>query len=476
VDRGLDPESDLPEEPRALREEGVSRPLRILFTAYRGNMRCGGQGIYLWFLARELARMGHRVDVLVGPPYPDPMPFADSVQELHDDRFWGKWFLRDWASFFPRESPAAVLSPLRFWELAASRMGFFPEPAAFSVRAFRELAARLRAAGREAPGPPGHRARRYDLVHDVQCLGWGLLGMRALGLPVLSTVHHPLTVDRRASFRRDRTLREAAGTVEFHPVGMQRFVARRLDAIVTSSRASAATIRRDFDVDPERLHMLGNGLDTDWFRPDPSVAREPGEILCIGRASDPNKGVPFLVRALAKLPPDLHLTLVDEDHPLHDARRLARELGCEQRLRITGRVETDELVRLYRRASIVAVPSLYEGFGLPAAEAMACGAPVVASAAGALPEVVETGGGGILVPPGDPDALAKAIASLHEQPEARRRLAAQARERIVASYSWPRIAARTAELYAALVAARGRPASTTTSASAGARDAQASSA
>jgi glycosyltransferase involved in cell wall biosynthesis len=292
---------------------------------------------------------------------------------------------------------------------------------------------------------------------------------------VLSTVHHPLTVDRRASFRRDRTLREAVGTVEFHPVGMQRFVARRLDAVVTSSHASAREIRRDFAVAPEQLHMLGNGLDTDLFAPDASVARAASEILCVGRWSDPNKGIVHLVRALAQLPPHVTLTLVDDDHPQHDARVVARAGGYEDRIRITGRVETAELVRLYRRATIVAVPSLYEGFGLPAAEAMACGAPVVASAAGALPEVIETGGGGLLVPPADPDALAKAVATLLEQPDARRRLAADARSRIVDAYSWPRIAERTAALYADLVARRGRPASTTTSASSGDVAARASS-
>jgi hypothetical protein len=209
----------------------VSRPLRILFTAYRGNMRCGGQGIYLWFLARELARLGHHIEVLVGR-YPIDAVRGD-VGELHDDRFWGKWFMKDYAHFLPRENPAAVLSPLRLWELGASRIGFFPEPAAFSVRAFRATAARLRA------------GRRYDLVHDVQCLGWGLLGIRALGMPVVSTIHHPLTIDRRASFRRDTKLSEAVGTVEFHPVGMQRFVARSL----TPSYVVARERRRD----PPRL-------------------------------------------------------------------------------------------------------------------------------------------------------------------------------------------------------------------------------
>jgi len=439
-------------------------PLRICFTAYRGNMHCGGQGVYLWFLARELAALGHAVSVLVGPPYPDPMPFARQVDELPDDRFWGKWFMRDRAAFFPRENPAAVLSPLRFYELAASRMGFFPEPFAFSARAFRELARRLRGGA------------RFDVVHDVQCLGWGLLGIRALGLPVVATVHHPLTVDRRASFRRDRNVREALGTAEFHPVGMQGFVARRLDRVITSSHVSARQIQRDFRVAPERLRMLGNGVDTERFRPDPAVAREPATLLCVGRSSDPNKGIGVLVEALAKLPPEVRLVLVDEDHPLHEGRRRAAALGVGERLQVTGRLAAEELVRRYRSASLVVVPSLYEGFGLPAVEAMACGTPVVAAAAGALSEVMAACGGGLVVPRGDADALAKGIATLLEQPGARARLGAEARPRVAAAYSWRRIAERTADVYRELRERRGRPARTTTSAQAGAPRATASSA
>lgn len=443
-----------------------ARPLRLLFTAYRGNMRCGGQGIYLWFLTRELARRGHVVDVLVGPPWPDPMPFARELVPIPNDRFWGKWFLRDRAAFLADGPPLGLLSPLRFWELGASRLGFFPEPFAFSVRAFGAAAARLRA------------GRRYDLVHDVQSLGWGLLGIRALGLPVVSTVHHPLTVDRRASFRRDRTLREALGTAEFHPVGMQSAVARRLERIITSSHASAGQIARDFGVAPARLCMLGNGLDTDLFCPAPpgAPAREAATLLCVGRASDPNKGVPVLIEALAKLPPPVRLVLVDEDHPHQPARLRARALGVEARLEVTGRVEVARLVELYRRATLVVVPSLYEGFGLPAAEAMACGTPVVATAAGALPEVLETGGGGILVARGDAEALAKGIAALLDHPQARQRLGAEARARVVAAYSWPRIAERTEAVYRAVLAERrGRPASTTTSDQAGRQRASASS-
>jgi glycosyltransferase involved in cell wall biosynthesis len=274
--------------------------LRLCFVAYRGNMRCGGQGVYLWFLARELAKLGHEVDIFVGPPYPDPMPFARSLTELPNEQFWGRWFAGRAEAMLPEPNPFKIFEPLNFYELAGSYFGFLPEPFAFSVRAFREIGAKLRAGA------------RYDLVHDIQCLGWGILGLRALGLPIVSTVHHPLTVDRRASFVRDESLRDALGTMTFYPIGMQSTVARRLDRMFTSSRVSAKQITRDFGIAPERISMVANGVDTDLFRPDPDVQRSENEILCVGRAGDPNKGIKTLVEALAKLPSKVKLTLVDE--------------------------------------------------------------------------------------------------------------------------------------------------------------------
>jgi len=445
----------------------ANAPLRICFTAYRGNMHCGGQGIYLWHLARELARLGHCVDVLVGPPYPDPMPFARSLTAIPNERFWGKWFLGERQRFLPQPQPLRIFEPLNFYELAASYFGFLPEPLAFSVRAFRELAARIRS------------GVHYDVVHDVQCLGYGMLGIRKLGVPVVATVHHPLTVDRRASFQRDETLEEAIGTMRFYPVAMQGFVARRLDGLFTSSAASAAMIRRDFRTPVERIRMLANGVDTERFRPAADAERNPDEILCVGRASDPNKGVANLIAALARLPQHLQLTLVDDDHPNGPAYQLARRYGCADRLRITGRIDDAELVRRYQRASLVVVPSRYEGFGLPAVEAMACATPVVACAVGALPEVMRATGGGALVAPDDPAALAVAIADLMARPENRSMLGKRGRLRVDEIYAWPRVARATAAAYAEAIegfrARRGRPARITTSDQPGSRRAMASS-
>jgi glycosyltransferase involved in cell wall biosynthesis len=222
--------------------------------------------------------------------------------------------------------------------------------------------------------------------------------------------------------------------------------------------------------------MVANGVDTDLFRPDPAVARNEDEVLCLGRASDPNKGVKTLIEALALLPGSLRLTLVDNDHPDNSARKRARELGCADRMHITGRVSNEELIRLYRRAALVVVPSRYEGFGLPAVEAMACGTPVVATQAGALPEVMRSAGGGVLVKRDDPAALAKGIASLLEQPAARAELGERGRRGVAAVYAWPRVAQATAAVYAeAIEERRGRPASTTTSDSEGTRRASQSS-
>jgi glycosyltransferase involved in cell wall biosynthesis len=424
-------------------------------------MRSGGQGVYLWFLARELARLGHHVDVLVGPPYPDPMPFANDVTAMPNERFWGKWFLAQRRDLIPQPRPLRIFEPLNFYELAASYLGFLPEPLAFSLRAFREVAARLRA------------GTHYDIIHDVQCLGYGILGIRKLGIPVVTTVHHPLTVDRRASFKRDESLREAIGTMSFYPVAMQGFVARRLDGLFTSSTVSAREIRRDFRVSSDRIRMVANGVDTTLFRPAPGAERNANEILCVGRVSDPNKGIENLIESLAQLPHHLQLTLVDDDHPKSPARERAKRLGCADRLQITGRLDTDELVRRYQRASLVVVPSRYEGFGLAAVEAMACGTPVVACAAGALTEVVGTAGGGVLVPPNEPRALASAIADLMARPEIRAMLGKRGSHRVNEAYAWPRVARATAGAYAEFIedfrARLGRPARMTTSDSPGSR-------
>jgi glycosyltransferase involved in cell wall biosynthesis len=418
-----------------------TRPPRVAFLAYRGNMMSGGQGVYIYNLTRELAELGWQIDLFVGPPYPDPMPWA-RVFQLENWEFWGSRFRKGRGAFLPRPDPLRIFSPPNFYEYPVSRFGFLPEPCAFSMRAAHALIEQAR------------RGVRYHLVHDVQSVSYGLLWLRALGLPVLTTVHHPLTIDRRSSLQRDRTFKDRKGTLTFYPVRTQARVARHLDAVITSSDASAREIVAGFRVRPERIHQIGNGVEL----PAPGAPRprpkrdgdgdgDGDELLFVGRCGDPNKGLEHLLDALALLPEAVRLRVLDvfpEGTSLED-RIHALRIG--HRITFAGKVPKAELERAYASASAVVVPSLFEGFGLPAIEALAVGTPVVTTRAGALPEVIAAAGVGREVDAGDGPALAKGIAEVLDDWEAEHARALGARGRIEAAFAWPRVAERTARVY-----------------------------
>jgi glycosyltransferase involved in cell wall biosynthesis len=415
--------------------------MRVALLCYRANMQSGGQGIYLHALSRALAGQGHEIDAFVGPPYPDPMPWA-RVVELENHEFWARGFDEQPGAWLPRPDPWRILLPLNFGEFLVTRFGFFPEPAAFSLRAARELVRR------------GRAGVRYDVVHDVQSLGYGLLWLRALGMPVISTVHHPLSIDLRESLARARSAREIKGALTFHPVRMQRRVARRLDAIITSSEISRAAIRADFGVADARIHNLHNGVEL----PPPGAARgrpQRPELLFVGRASDPNKGIEVLLAALEQLPAEIALRcLCEPPHPGDPVHVSLRRRGLESRVRFEGKLPRAGLEAAYREAAIVVVPSLFEGFGLPAIEALAAGTPVLASDAGALPEVLDRAGAGRRVPARDPLRLAQGIRSLLGDWEAEQRKVLDARPTLEAAFGWREVARRTARLYARVAGAR----------------------
>ncbi len=412
--------------------------MRLAFLAYRGNMKSGGQGIYLHALTRELAELGCEIDVFVGPPYPDPMPWA-RVVELRNEMFWGKRFDKRRGAFLPAPDPFAILQPLNFFEFAVTRFGFLPEPFAFSVRAAAAIVRELRA------------GRRYDLVHDVQSVSYGLLLLQALGLPVVTTIHHPLSIDLRSSLARDRTFAERKGSLTFYPVRTQARTARRLAAVLTSSAASAQAIARDYGVRPERIHDVRNGVELQ-ARPGPRARPARAELLFVGRCGDPNKGLEFLLQALALLPHGVGLRVLDYFPAFTPLEKTLRALHLEGRVRFTGKVSSGELAAAYRDAAAVVLPSLFEGFGLPAIEALAAGTPVVASSAGALPEVIADAGTGRLVPPRDPAALAKAIAETLEHWDDAHAAALAARPRIEAIFGWRPTARRTLARYERVLA------------------------
>jgi glycosyltransferase involved in cell wall biosynthesis len=401
--------------------------MKICLLTYRGNPYCGGQGVYVSYLGRELARQGHEVHGISGPPYPDDVPGVT----WH--RVPGLLLYGGHDTFPPANRPLAAFNPLNLYSWAATRLGGFPEMTVFSVRAFRKVRQLL-------------RQHHFDVLHDNQTLAWGLLPLRELGVPLLATIHHPLSIDLQRGFDPPTSFSKQFDRVRFYPVFMQRVVARRMARVVTVSEASARAIRRDFGVAAERIEVIYNGVDAEQFRPFPEIRPVPGRVLFVGNIEDPNKGGRYLLRAMTRVRPEAHLVIVTGgiwDRPALD--RELDSLGIRHRVTCYQQLSRDDLIRMYATAEVAVSPSVFEGFGFPAAEAMACGLPLVAAAGGALPEVV--GDAGIVVPARDPWALAEAINVLLGDAALRQHLGRAARQRVRKCFRWEDAARRLAQVY-----------------------------
>jgi glycosyltransferase involved in cell wall biosynthesis len=410
---------------------------RIAFLLYRGNPRCGGQGVYTRHLTRELVALGHSVEVFSGPPWPEldpgvgftPVPGLDLYRDPDPFRI---------------PHPSEFHSREDWIEFGVMCTAGFGEPLAFSLRARQLLA---------------ERRDEFDVVHDNQCLGNGMLGMVEDGWPLLTTLHHPITVDRQLALMHTTNPWQRFTTQRwFGFLGMQVRVARALPAVLTVSQNSRRDIAAQMDVAPERMTVVPVGVDHTVFRPRADVNPVPGRIMVTSSSDVPMKGLVPLLEAVAKLRTEREVALTVIGRPKEGGRvdRAIAALGLSDVVHCVSGISDDELARLYGEAEVAVVPSLYEGFSLPAIEAMSCGVAVVATTGGALPEVVGNDGEtGLLVEPDDPSALAGAIGRLLDDPVLRARLGSAGRERVVSRFTWQVTAAGTAACYEALL--EGRP-------------------
>jgi glycosyltransferase involved in cell wall biosynthesis len=401
--------------------------MRIALLSYRSKTHCGGQGVYVRHLSRGLVELGHDVEVFSGQPYPeglDPrvrltkVPSLDMYREPDPFRI-------------PR--PSEIHDRIDLRELLTTWTAGFPEPKTFTMRVARILA---------------HRRDEFDVVHDNQSLGTGLLDIAALGLPVVATVHHPITRDKVVEVAAAPWWRKPLVRRWYAFAEMQKQVARRIPELLTVSTSSATDIADDFGVSPEQLHVVPLGVDTERFRP--SDHRVPGRIIAIASADVPLKGVSHLLHAVARLRVErnLDVQLVSKLEPNGPTEKLIAELGISDIVTASSGLSDDELAELLASAEVACIPSLYEGFSLPAVEAMASGTPIVASRAGALPEVLGPDGEcARLVAPADVDELTGALGELLDSPAQRHRLGAAGRRRAIEVFSWESVAAQTVSVY-----------------------------
>ena len=407
-----------------------NRSLNIALLGYRSNPYSGGQGIYLRYLARALTNAGHKVDVISGEPYPE-LDAGINLIKLPG------------LNLFAEEKPFQalkwrhLLSATDLFEWLSFNSGGFPEPYTFGRRLLRHLQ---------------RYGCHYDVIHDNQSLAPALLTLQRRGLPVVSTIHHPITYDRAIALAHEKNWGMRLLIKRWHTfLRMQIRVAKKLRNIVTVSENSKVDISEDFAVAAERLTVVYNGVDCTTFAPRSDVNREPMHLITTASADQPLKGTRYLLEAVALLVdefPDLKLTFIGKPNPGGPTDERIGSTGLRSRIEFHHGIDANAIADLYARASIAVVPSEYEGFGFPAAEAMACEVAVVSTSGGALPEVV--GDAGIIVPCKDAQALAEGIRNLLNDPELRNRLALQGRQRILQTFNWDTVAAQLTDYYHAI--------------------------
>ncbi len=406
-------------------------PLRVALLGYRSAPFSGGQGVYLRYLSQALMQLGHEVTVISGPPYPHLVEGVSLVELPSLDLY-----SRDLCSVTREELGDRLGRKEWFSKLS----GGFAEPETFGERARDWLI---------------DHADEFDVVHDNQTLAEGTLDLQRAGLPVVTTIHHPITRDLRVALAGEPRWWWRLMIRRWHRfLGMQSRVAAQLRHIVTVSRCSAVDIATDFGVLPGALHVVPNGVDTQLFRPLPLVARNPRQIIATASADAPLKGLAVLLRAfktLVEADPSRRLVLIARPKPGGDTEALIKDLGLADHIRFVGDASHEDINRLYAESAVAVVPSLYEGFGLPAVEAMAAGVPLVSSDGGALAEVVADGG--LLVPAGDCDALAEKLERVLTDPALARALGDQGRQRVERQFCWSVCAEQMVEQYRACIEA-----------------------
>lgn len=424
--------------------------MRIALLSYRSKTHCGGQGVYVRHLSAGLVALGHQVELFSGQPYPESLDPRVRLTEVPS--------LDLYREPDPFRTPhlREIRDRIDALELATMWTAGFPEPRTFSMRVARLLARRRAAAGGDKfDAVPDE----FDVVHDNQCLGSGLLDI-AQHTPVAATVHHPITRDRALDLRAAVWWRRPMVHRWYGFAGMQKRVARRIPDLLTVSSASAADIAEDFGVRPDQLNVVPLGVDTGLFTPG-AAPRVPGRIVAVSSADRPLKGIGTLLRAVARLRTrhDLELQLIARLEPNGPTEKLIAELGISDIVHTSAGLSDGEVAAMFASAEVACIPSLYEGFSLPAVEAMASGTPIVASRAGALPEVLGADGDcADLMTPGDVAELSRTLGDLLDSPLRRRQMGAAGRRRAVEVFSWEAVAAQTVAVYEqAIRRAGGRP-------------------
>ena len=402
--------------------------MKIGLLSYRSNPFSGGQGIYVKHLSLALTKLGHQVDVISGPPYPDLHEDINLIEIPSLNLFELEDNLR-LRSFRP--SFLFNLADFREWFGVLS--GSFPEPYAFGKRVNIYL---------------DKTSTDYDLIHDNQSLCHELINIQK-EIPLVTTIHHPITRDRRLALEAAATWKERLSINRWHSfLRMQKKVAPQLNRIVCPSNQSKADVIEELKVNEENIDVVLNGIDLDSFTRDERVEQKPYRIITTASADVPLKGLKFLIEAMTEIIeeiPEAHLMVLGRAKEKGDIAKLISRLNLEEKISFRSGLSQSEVVSLYSSSHICVIPSLYEGFGFGAGEAMACGLPLISTQSGGLKEVI--GQEAVIIEAASSEAIIKAVKDLFSNKEKQLALSRAGRKRMEKEFNWMKAAEAYEKIY-----------------------------
>ena len=397
--------------------------MKIGILSYRSHPYSGGQGIYIKHLSKALSDRGHQVSVLSGPPYPE---LHESVKLIKIPSL-GLFETQNRMSLF---SASLFFRPLDFYEWFTVMTGGFPEPYTFGKRVLKYL--------------QQHKSD-FEIILDNQSLSGSLLKIQEI-IPLAVTIHHPITKDHKLEMQNASNWKKKLSSIRWHNfLPMQKRVAPKLKKIICVSKPSKDDVIEEFNVDPNKIEVILNGIDINTFTTSSFDKREENKIITTASADIPLKGLKYLIRSLPKILdsfPKTTLTVIGKSPNNSEVSKLIEDLNLSDVITFRSGISEKEIVDLYHSSELAVIPSLYEGFGFGAGEAMACGVPLISTHSGGLKEVV--GDAAIKILPSSAGEIEKAVINLFNNPDEMRKLSIRGRQRMEEIFDW-KIAASSYE-------------------------------
>ena len=394
--------------------------LSIAILSYRSAPFGGGQGIYVHDISKALSLMGHQVDVISGPPYPNLYEKVNLIKLPGLDLFQTFSFRDRLKIFIKKKNKRAI----DFYEFFSTFFGGFPEMRTFGKRAKDFL----------------DKNHHYDIVIDNQSISYGMLEIQKK-LPLIEIIHHPITKDYKFELQSSSSFMYRLSRHRWYSfLKMQKRVAPQLKRIVTPSINSLRDIARDFNVNKKNINVINNGLDIDIFVPYKEIKRNQTKLITTASADVALKGLDYTLKSLASLVndfPEISLLVIGKMKKGGHTSRLINELGIKDKVLFKTGLSKEEIAKEYASSSIAIVSSLYEGFGYPVIEAMSCEVPLIATNVSSIPELV--GDYAELIPAENTDALSSAIRSILHDYSQYKNIALRGRQHIVNNFNWLKI-------------------------------------